>query len=251
MLGFALLLMIGLAGLGWLVWSGAGRLGEGSLRSGSYPVRGLVRCWRCGGEQTPAASAPRVQCPRCRCAILRSGEVTVHELASSWLNHPKVQDHSYRQIEARTTDGGFFRIVVPGNVSLRPGDRLRFVCCGEGHLRAVENVSSATGWKLPPRALGERSRLAGAVGIVAISAGAPLFLMVAIGLAVLGSVLFLVSLAGLFSTGNWGGGEAGVELGSARSSLVQLVFLLGAALLIGAGVAGYRGRPKINQNFLG
>jgi len=140
-------------------------------------------------------------------------------------------------------------MIIPGNVTLQPGDRLAFICCGKGHLRALENQTRRTGWRLPSRAIGERSRMLAATGLAALSVAAPAFVVLALGFALVGSLLFMTTVAEVLATGS-GGGDNSSEIESGRAAIVEVLLLVGALILILVGVIAWSGRPRINRDFV-
>lgn len=207
----------------------------GNIRPAKKYRSDRPRCWRCRKSFDGEA-----RCPRCRatCQVI-AVRAARHGAALAVGQNLGFGDYVEHAVDDQGS-GRKVRFVSPTNIVIRPGDALRFVIDGRGRLRAVENASLATGWRLPTRAMGQRSGVAyfgwiflvpGALGLM--TAAPALF-----------AVLSVKNAANRLSlvTGESLEGSA-LDLGTPSFSYLLYPILLS---IVGGALLLVRAKPRLN-----
>ena len=195
------------------------------------------RCYRCSAGMEPSDG----RCPRCRTSR-RWVEIHAIGHVAQWAMYPRIAARSYVHHTVRGSAGEEARFIAPGNVKLQTGHDLRFIGDARGTLRAVENRSLESGWRLPTRAVGEHSPWAMVGAVIAV----PALLLL---LFVMPLYFLLTSVEHLTAAARTVSGAQGGDPGAHGANAIFLPTVLWgmAAVLLGGALLGLRSRPRINR----
>jgi hypothetical protein len=199
-----------------------------------------ARCWRCRG------SLDGDRCTRCR-ARSRRLVIRVADERREFAVDAAVAYGSYLRQTVVAGDGSVASFLTPSVVPARLGDEVALVLDSRGRLRAFENVTLDSGWRMPTRIVGGRSPFA--------FAGLVFLVPAAFGVLFAAPLYFLVSsvVRGEHLIARLGGGAAPADsgLGSAQSHLFMWIAYLLLAVLVGGLILQLRRRPPINRRVVG
>jgi hypothetical protein len=153
-----------------------------------------------------------------------------------------VYGHHLRQSLTDAT-GRSVEFLTPSALPARRGDVMRFVLDGKRRLRAVENVTLGSGWRMPTRAVGQRSPLAFAGLVFLVPAG--------LGLLLTAPVLYLLAsfsrAAQMLQAVGDNSPQLQRGLTSGQTQTFTAIAYLLAALVVGGLLLHLRSRPSLEN----